>query len=174
MSKLRNMQVQKDGGIVTLCSLGPRVIVELPAFVKIRKKGEYHCEPLRVGARVSSQPVPLGPAVLLPVFCSWSPDTFLHSVFFHLALLLKTFFRSFCCARTSNPSCSLRCLPFPKGNAPGWRRVCLWPTACWMPLPPDHAIPYCGLISRLPPPKTVGFTDQQKNPWGFGPLPFSC
>lgn len=78
MSKLRNMQVQKDGGIVTLCSLGPRVIVELPAFVKIRKKGEYHCEPLRV----SSQPAPLGPAVLLPIFCSWSPKTFPAQRFF--------------------------------------------------------------------------------------------
>ena len=57
------------------------MIVELPALVKIKKK-EYHYEPLGVRARVSSQPVPLGPAVLLPILCSWSPDTFLHSVFF--------------------------------------------------------------------------------------------
>lgn len=58
------------------------MIAELPALVKIRKKGEYPCEPLGVWACVFSQPVPLGPAVLLPIFCSWSPDTFPHSVFF--------------------------------------------------------------------------------------------
>lgn len=63
-------------GIVTLCSLGS-------ALVKNRKKGKYHCEPLGAWARVSSQPVLRHPAGLLPIFCSWSPNTpFLHAVLF--------------------------------------------------------------------------------------------
>lgn len=112
--------------IVTIFTLGPRVIVELPALG--RKKNTtgspwefQHVWSLRL---FPSQ----DPLLSCP---SSAPGYPMHSctVFLHLALLLlKTFSWSFCCVHTSYSSYPLCCLPFPKGSAPGWETG-LSPTA---------------------------------------------
>lgn len=123
------MQVQKDDEYSYSLYIRPKSGSRIASTCK-RQKGEYPWEPLGVPPCVLSDCPPpstlCSPAHLLLLVTQRIPA----QCFFHLALLvLKTLSRSFCCAHTSNPSYPLCCLPFPKGNTPGWRQVCLSSTA---------------------------------------------